>query len=730
MRTPDVGEWWRGPISEPSGDSVAMSPEPSGARMIDPIEALVERKREDSGADPAVLCSLDIEVTIRGGLALVETTRTYLNREERAIEALLSIPVPVHAAFFGLTAEIGGKRYEAAAAPREEARRDYEDAIDEGRGAVLHEEVLRGVHALSVANLAPGAEARVTIRWAEPMRFLDASARLRIPLTVGDVYGVSGLLDTDELVHGGRVPLATLRVRHDASGIRLADGSSALSPDESLVTEVPANAPVDIEVEGWTPSTLVGRAADGRDVSLAIEPASRGDGNLDAVLLVDHSGSMHSRCEGGLQSSLTKHDAVRSALHELAGILRNDDRLALWEFDTACDPVGSGQPVGPSEFGLLVPTLSGPAGGTRIGAALDRVRSIETRDVLLITDGKSYALDVQRQARAGRRVFVVLVGEDSLEARVGHLAALTGGDLQFSFGADVGRALAACVQGMRSRRVEESVGEFDAKGSPLHVRTARGGALIEARWKGEAGDREAEPFSAAVAAYAASLAVACASEDHATSIAVREGLVTHLTSLFLSVDDGQRQEGLPLTQRLRLPTPRTAQMDRTMYASAPGAQRERIGAAPVHRVHAPAPPRRVEGSPPPVGDLGERIGIARVGMRPADPVAKPDRAGVAAIAGMINWDAGADALAQGDLRDLPDAVAGAILALSSHEEVRAASLALGIDSLSVAIALVADAAADRSRQAARVRRRLVRGVDAAQFEAFARDFDRGPGPGA
>ena len=107
---------------------------------------------------------------------------------------------------------------------------------------MLHEELLRGVHALSLANLAPGDEAEVTIRWAEPLRFLDTSAHLRIPLTVGDVYGVSGLPETDELVHGGRVPLATLRVGHDASGVGLAEGTPAPSPDGSLVIEVPANA--------------------------------------------------------------------------------------------------------------------------------------------------------------------------------------------------------------------------------------------------------------------------------------------------------------------------------------------------------------------------------------------------------------------------------------------------------------------------------------------------------
>jgi hypothetical protein len=40
-------------------------------------------------------------------------------------------------------------------------------------------------------------------------------------------------------------------------------------------------------------------------------------------------------------------------------------------------------------------------------------------------------------ARRGRRISVVLVGEDSLEANVGHLAALTGGDIFVSAGADV-----------------------------------------------------------------------------------------------------------------------------------------------------------------------------------------------------------------------------------------------------------------------------------------------------
>ena len=68
----------------------------------------------------------------------------------------------------------------------EEARETYEDAISEGKTAVLHEELLRGVHALSVGNLAPGAMIEVTTRWADTLRKVETSCgRLRIPMTVG-----------------------------------------------------------------------------------------------------------------------------------------------------------------------------------------------------------------------------------------------------------------------------------------------------------------------------------------------------------------------------------------------------------------------------------------------------------------------------------------------------------------------------------------------------------------
>ena len=181
--------------------------------MIDPIAALVNRAREDAGAHPAMLVAMDIGITLSGGLAVVETKRTFRNDEKAAIEALLSLPVPVHAAFFGLKAKIDDRILKGIAQAREEARETYEEAVSEGKTAVLHEELLRGVHALSVGNLAPGTVIEVTTRWADTLRSRGVSSgRLRIPMTVGDVYGISDLPETDKLTHGDGLKSVSHRI--------------------------------------------------------------------------------------------------------------------------------------------------------------------------------------------------------------------------------------------------------------------------------------------------------------------------------------------------------------------------------------------------------------------------------------------------------------------------------------------------------------------------------------
>ena len=697
-------------------------------RMIDPIAALVNEAREDAGAHPVALVAMDIGITLTGGLAVVETKRSFRNDEAATIEALLSLPVPVHAAFFGLTAKIDGRILKGIAQAREEARETYEEAVSEGKTAVLHEELLRGVHALSVGNLAPGGMIEVTTRWADTLRSAAASCgRLRIPMTVGDVYGISDLPETDELTHGDGLKSVSLSIRHDAGAIRLASGALRASRDGVLVGEAPANAPIDIEFEGWKPGVLKSKAWDGRDVSLHIEAAETGEEPVHAAVLVDHSGSMSSPCEGDSGHYVSKHEAVRNGLRALTEELRETDRISLWEFDNSCNPVDRGLAASPGEFSQAIEKLTLPCGGTEIGGAIDRVfAETDPCDVLLITDGKSYALDVHRLAQEGRRIFVVLVGEDSLEANVGHLAALTGGDIHFSFGADVDTALHAALQGMRTKRMAQEQGTPAGGQLPESVCAIRGNVRMSAAWSGKPvkAASERDTLSEGVAAYAANLALPSLSEATARKLAVGESLVTHLTSLVLVDEEGPLQEGLPVTRKVNLPTPRTAG-DVAYDIASPVMFARRIPHE-LDSVILPEPPLPLTEASydlaPPSPDLPEAEKEEQC-YRQAE--------NLYLVTYWIDWKKEGSALAACNLSGLEPAVAASIRALADHKEIRETAAEWGIDPVRLAIALVAawtvehNADWDESteRHAGRVRRSLLKGVDSDAFGGYFKQFD-------
>ena len=333
--------------------------------MIDPLDVFIAGAFGTGMHQPIPLVATRFDVHIDGGLAVVSTTRTFRNAEDESIEATITFPVPVHAVLFELEARIAGRVVCARAQRKSDARGTYEDAIESGKSAVLHEEVLRGVHMLSVAHVPPGAEVEVSATWAITLTNVNGRGHLRIPLTVGDIYGGSGLPDSDELIHGGPAQMADLT-------IRCQDGTVTLlgrTIDEGKA-QVPTNAPIDLEVSGWTPRDLCGRAADGRTVSLRVDYTATEENPLNAALLIDHSGSMGGVCSGD-HHSLTKHQAIVSGLQNLASSIGKSDFVELWEFDDSLNRIGSTsdqkswiKPANPGKNLLgLISRLSGPSGG-------------------------------------------------------------------------------------------------------------------------------------------------------------------------------------------------------------------------------------------------------------------------------------------------------------------------------------------------------------------------------
>jgi len=207
-------------------------------KKIDPLHALIAGGFVSGTKHPIPLVATRFDVDLHHGLAIVTATRIFRNAEDSSIEATITFPMPVHAVLFNLEARINGRVLKGRAQRKSQARATYEVAIERGKTAVLHEEVLRGVHMLSIGHVPAGAEIAVSATWAMSLTSLNGRAQLRIPLTVGDIYGRSGLPDSDDLTRGGPVQTADLAVQcRDGEvtllGGRLVDGRA----------QVPLNAP-------------------------------------------------------------------------------------------------------------------------------------------------------------------------------------------------------------------------------------------------------------------------------------------------------------------------------------------------------------------------------------------------------------------------------------------------------------------------------------------------------
>ena len=222
------------------------------------------------------------------------------------------------------------------------------------------------------------------------------------------------------------------------------------------------------------------------------------------------------------------------------------------------------------------------------------------------------------------------------------------------------------------------------------------------------------------------LALIALSEAAARKLAIGEGLVTHLTSLVLVDEEGPVQEGLPVTRKVSLPTPRTAgdmvgdiASPKACYSMMPptdGLDRDTI-------LLSPLPPRgATHDLAPPPSDMPE-----------AEKEEERNRQAenLYLITSWINWEREGRALAACNLSGLEPAVAASIRALANHEDILETAAEWGIESIQLAIALIAAWAVEHNadwdqsaeRHADRVRRRLLKGVDSDAFSAYFKQFD-------
>lgn len=151
----------------------------------------------------------EVHGEVSGFVARVEVIQTFGNPFTEPIEATYVFPLPERAAVDDFLMQIGARRVRGEIRRREEARRIYEEARASGYTASLLEQERPNVFTQSVANILPGEEIRIHIRYVDVLPYAEGSFRFLFPMVVGPRYFPGGAgTSAAEAVAGGPEPAA------------------------------------------------------------------------------------------------------------------------------------------------------------------------------------------------------------------------------------------------------------------------------------------------------------------------------------------------------------------------------------------------------------------------------------------------------------------------------------------------------------------------------------------
>ncbi len=176
---------WVAAISFLWAGKVFSQPPESADRTLSPYFFV---KSEDPRIDPIPLKSTSAWVNLSGVIADVRVIQIYKNEGQNTLEAIYVFPASTRAAVCGMKMTIGERVIEAKMAKREDARREYEQARDQGKGASLLEQQRPNVFQMNVANILPGDEIKVELQYTELLVPTDRVYEFIYPTVVGPRY--------------------------------------------------------------------------------------------------------------------------------------------------------------------------------------------------------------------------------------------------------------------------------------------------------------------------------------------------------------------------------------------------------------------------------------------------------------------------------------------------------------------------------------------------------------
>jgi Ca-activated chloride channel homolog len=314
-------------VARGGGDTLAPSDEAPGSGAL---MAMVEQKPV-----PMPLKHTDVRASVSGYIGAVEVTQQFLNPYSGKIEAVYVFPLPHNAAIHEFVMTIGERHIRGIIRERQEAEQIYQDAKRQGYVASLLTEERPNVFTQSVANIEPGKQIDVHIKYFHTLEYMDGWYEFVFPMVVGPRFNPPGV--TNGI---GAVARGQSGVSGQSTEVHYLRPNERTGHDISLTVEV--NAGVRIEEFECRSHAVTSEAPSPERLTVALNPADSLP-NKDFVLRYRVAGQR-------IKSSLLTHRDERGGYftlmlyppEELSALRRQPLELV---FVLDCSGSMSGRPI-------------------------------------------------------------------------------------------------------------------------------------------------------------------------------------------------------------------------------------------------------------------------------------------------------------------------------------------------------------------------------------------------
>jgi len=144
---------------------------------------------------------IQIEANLTDFIGEVNVIQVYKNIELEPIECAYVFPIDDYGVVTSIQIEIEGKLVQAVIQESQEAQKTYQEAVSQGRTAVLSRPQTPDRMVLKVGNLAPKQHAKVIVKYVTPLLSYAEAWRFVIPSTMVPLYEMKYFPNSADIVN-------------------------------------------------------------------------------------------------------------------------------------------------------------------------------------------------------------------------------------------------------------------------------------------------------------------------------------------------------------------------------------------------------------------------------------------------------------------------------------------------------------------------------------------------